>query len=122
MDPHRDEEEGGAREAPPGVFCRRRRVQPMSPAEASLLQLLQERSFRRGTFRLASGGQSDYYIDGKMTEIYSEAAPLIGDVLYDRTSKLGVDAIGGLEAGAIPLTTAAVISYHLHGRRMEGFW
>jgi orotate phosphoribosyltransferase len=27
-----------------------------------------------------------------------------------------------LEIGAVPLTTAAVISYHLHGRTMEGFW
>src|SRR5438034_7999490 len=29
---------------------------------------------------------------------------------------------GGLEVGAVPLTTAAVISYHLHGRAMDGFW
>src|SRR5205823_288671 len=24
--------------------------------------------------------------------------------------------------GAVPLTTAAVIAYQLHGRRLEGFW
>jgi orotate phosphoribosyltransferase len=35
---------------------------------------------------------------------------------------LGLDAIGGLETGAIPLTTAAVVSYDRHGREMEGFW
>ena len=94
----------------------------MSPAETQLLQLFKERSFKRGTFRLASGGVSDYYIDGKMTEVFSEAAYLIGEALYGRTHALGIDAIGGLEVGAVPLTTAAVISYHLHGRRMEGFW
>jgi orotate phosphoribosyltransferase len=87
-----------------------------------LLQLFKDRSFTRGTFRLVSGGVSDYYIDGKMTEVFSEAAYLIGEVLYDRTQALGIDAIGGLEVGAVPLTTAAVISYHLHGRRVEGFW
>jgi orotate phosphoribosyltransferase len=27
-----------------------------------------------------------------------------------------------LEVGAVPLTTATVISYHAHGRSMEGFW
>jgi orotate phosphoribosyltransferase len=94
----------------------------MSAAETQLLQLLKDRSFQRGTFRLASGGVSDYYIDGKMTEVFSEAAHLIGEILYQRTEGLDIDAIGGLEVGAVPLTTAAVISYHLHGRRMEGFW
>jgi orotate phosphoribosyltransferase len=94
----------------------------MSAAETALLQLLKDRSFKRGTFHLASGGVSDYYIDGKMSEVYSEAAALIGQILYERTKDLRIDAIGGLEAGAIPLTTAAVMTYHQHGARMEGFW
>ncbi len=94
----------------------------MSPAEARLLDLLKERSFRRGSFRLASGDASDYFIDGKMTQVFSEAAYLIGEVLYEHTKDLTIDAIGGLEVGAVPLTTAAVISYHLHRRTMEGFW
>jgi orotate phosphoribosyltransferase len=94
----------------------------MSETEARVLQLLKERSFKLGTFQLASGGTSDYYIDGKMTEVYSEGAHLIGEVLYERTRGLEFDAIGGLEVGAVPLATAAVISYHRHGRRLEGFW
>ncbi len=95
----------------------------MSPAEARLLDLLKERSFPPRSFRLASGDPSDYFIDGKMTQVFSEAAYLIGEVLYEHTKDLAIDAIGGLEVGAVPLTTAAVISYHLHGRRtMEGFW
>ena len=94
----------------------------MSPAETQLLQILTERSFQRGTFRLASGGVSDYYIDGRMSAVFSEAAYLIGEVIYERTKDLDIDAIGGMEVGAVPLTTAAVISYHLHGRKMEGFW
>jgi orotate phosphoribosyltransferase len=94
----------------------------MSDAETKLLQLLKERSFRRGTFRLASGSVSDYYIDGRMTAVFSEAVPLIGEVLYERTKDLNIDAVGGLEVGAVPLTVAAAFSYHLHGRTMEGFW
>ncbi len=94
----------------------------MSQAEKELLQLLKERSFQRGTFRLASGDTSDYYIDGKMAEVCSRGACLIGEVLYEHTKELGIDALGGLEVGAVPLTTAAVISYHHHGREMEGFW
>jgi orotate phosphoribosyltransferase len=94
----------------------------MSPAEQQLLQLLKERSFKTGTFRLSSGGTSTYYIDGKMSEVHSRGAYLIGEVLYEHSRDLNLDALGGLELGAVPLTTAAVIAYHHHGREMEGFW
>src|SRR3954470_24011379 len=94
----------------------------MTEAEERLLELLKERSFRLGTFKLASGDTSSYYIDGRMTEVFSRGAHLIGEVIYERTKDLGIDAIGGLAVGAVPLTTAAVISYHLHGQEMEGFW
>src|SRR5438270_927882 len=94
----------------------------MSDAEQQLLQVIKERAFRRGTFRLASGGTSDYYIDGKMIAVYSEAVPLIGKVIYEHTCDLDIDAIGGLEVGAVPITAAAVFAYHLNGREMEGFW
>jgi orotate phosphoribosyltransferase len=94
----------------------------MSEAEKQLLQLLKERAFQVGTFRLSSGGTSTYYIDGKMVEVFSRSARLIGEVLYERTQDLALDAIGGLEVGAVPLTAAAVIAYDLHGRSMEGFW
>jgi orotate phosphoribosyltransferase len=94
----------------------------MTPAETQLFQLLKERSFKRGSFSLASGGVSDYYIDGKMTEVFSRGTRLIGEVLYERTKDLNIDAIGGIEVGAVPLTAAAVFCYDLRGRPMEGFW
>jgi orotate phosphoribosyltransferase len=98
----------------------------MSEAEKHLLLLIKERAFRMAPagqpFRLASGGTSDYYIDGKMIEVHSRGAALIGEVIYERTQGLDCGAIGGLEVGAVPLTTAAVLSYQLHGREMEGFW
>jgi orotate phosphoribosyltransferase len=94
----------------------------MSDPEQQLLQLLKARSFQLGDFVLASGDRSNYYIDARLTAVYSEAAYLIGEILFDHTKDLNVDAIGGLEVGAVPLTTAAVISYHHHGRKMEGFW
>src|SRR5579862_9003025 len=94
----------------------------MTAAENQLLNLLKERSFKRGSFKLASGGTSDYYIDIRMSAASSEGASLIGEVIYERTQDLGIYAIGGLEVGAVPLTAAAVITYHLHGKKMEGFW
>lgn len=97
----------------------------MSDTE-QLLELLKQRSFRRAEpgqpFRLASGETSEYFIDGKMTAVSSEGARLIGRVLYDRLKTARIDAIGGLQVGAIPLTTAAVISFADHGQPIEGFW
>ncbi len=98
----------------------------MTDAETRLLELLTERSFRRAapgeSFTLASGETSEYFIDGKMTMVSSEGAALIGDALYEWTKDLNIDAIGGLQVGAVPLATAAAISYHRHGRPIEGFW
>ncbi|HEX3151913.1 MAG TPA: orotate phosphoribosyltransferase [Gemmataceae bacterium] len=94
----------------------------MTDAETQLLNLLKQRSFREGSFRLASGVMSTYYIDGRMSAVYSAGAALIGQVLFERTKNLNVNAIGGLAVGAVPLTTAAVIAYHLNQRQLEGFW
>ena len=94
----------------------------MSEIETQLLQLLKQRSFALGTFRLASGDTSSYYIDARTSEVFSAGAHLIGEVLYEHSKDVGLDAMGGPEVGAVPLATAAVISYHLHGRAMEGFW
>jgi orotate phosphoribosyltransferase len=94
----------------------------MTEHEKQLLELLTQRSFKRGTFKLASGGTSTYYIDGKMTEVCPEGAYLIGEVIYEHTKDLAIDAIGGLEVGAVPLTAAAMVSYYHHKKNVEGFW
>ncbi len=90
-------------------------------AKARLLALIKERALIFRTVTLSSGQTSDYYIDGKMVLMGSESAALIGEILYDMTKDLRLDAIGGPEIGAIPMATAAVLRYHQAGRRMEGF-
>ena len=94
----------------------------MTANESQLLEILRERSFKRGTFTLASGNTSDHYIDGKMSLVFSASARLIGEVLYERTANLEIEAIGGLEVGAVPMATAAVIAYDERGQTMKGFW
>jgi orotate phosphoribosyltransferase len=94
----------------------------MTDAERQLLDLLKRRSFKLGSFTLASGATSTYYIDGKMSEVCSEGAFLIGRVLYEHTKDLQFEALGGLEVGAVPLTAATAVHYHINGRALEGFW
>lgn len=87
-----------------------------------LLDLLRDRSFLQADVVLASGETSDYYIDGKMTELHPEGAFLIGEAIYERVQDLDFDAIGGLAIGAVPLTISFVINCHLKGKsNIEGF-
>ena len=46
----------------------------MTDAERDLLQLLADRSFKKGEFKLASGATSTYYIDGRMSAVFSKGA------------------------------------------------
>jgi orotate phosphoribosyltransferase len=87
-----------------------------------LLELYKSRAVSFGKFTLASGKESTYYINSKKVLFNAEAVWLLGDVLWDMTNDLEIQAIGGLEVGAIPMATAASLHYHMHGRALEGFF
>ena len=79
----------------------------MSETEAQLRRLLKERSFRHGTFRLASGGTSDYYIDCRTTTLHAEGGRLTGHAILELLEQNGIqaDAVGGLTLGADPIVS-----------------
>src|SRR5262245_48215816 len=82
---------------------------PMSPASRQrLLELFRARAFAFGRFTLASGKESTYYVNSKKALFNSEAAALLGEAMYALTQDLDVQAVGGLEVGALPLATACV--------------
>ena len=74
-----------------------------------LLHILKQNSVCRGQFILASGAQSDLYIDAKQTTQDPMGAILIGrlgwEIVKQATNELSVrvDAIGGLTMGADPI-------------------
>src|SRR5919201_6590257 len=76
-----------------------------------LTALLAERSSRKGHFVLASGGESHFYIDARLTTMSPDGLVLIGRLGLSILKESGwqVDAIGGLTLGADPLAYA--ISY-----------
>jgi orotate phosphoribosyltransferase len=78
---------------------------------SGLITLLAERSAKRGRFKLASGKESDFYIDARLTTMSPEGLALIGPLALSALRKTGwaVDAIGGLTLGADPISYA--ISY-----------
>jgi orotate phosphoribosyltransferase len=78
---------------------------------STLIALLAERSAKRGQFTLASGKQSTFYIDARLTTMSPEGLSIIGPLALSVLRQTGwsVDAIGGLTLGADPISYA--ISY-----------
>lgn len=78
----------------------------------NLKNMLLEKSVRRGTFTLASGQQSDLYIDCRMTSLDPFGANLIGQLGWHAVrSKIHslhhpIHAIGGMTMGADPIALA----------------
>jgi orotate phosphoribosyltransferase len=93
-----------------------------SKSRLQLLELFKARAISFGKFQLASGKESTYYINSKKVLFNAEAVWLLGDILWELTKDLNIQAIGGLEVGAIPMATAASLHYHMHGRPLEGFF
>jgi orotate phosphoribosyltransferase len=87
-----------------------------------LLAVFKERAFSFGKFTLASGKESTYYVNSKKAIFQSEVVSLLGDVLFDVTKDMRIDAAGGLEVGAIPMAATLAQAYHRHGRHLEGFF
>ena len=93
----------------------------MSIAEdrARLLALLRDLSFERRKVVLASGKESDFYIDCKRTALTAEGHVLVGRCLFDRVRRVKplVRAVGGLTLGADPLASAIALTSFLEYER-----
>ncbi|NOY45790.1 MAG: orotate phosphoribosyltransferase [Deltaproteobacteria bacterium] len=87
-----------------------------------LLSLVREKSYERRRVVLASGRESDFYVDGKQTALHPRGAYLIGRLFFDRLRGFGeVEGVGGMTLGADPLATATSLVSQLEGRPVPAF-
>ena len=88
-----------------------------------LVALLKREALRIGTFTLASGRSSHYYIDGRKVTLSAEGASLIGRGMLDLLAPYpDVAAVGGLTMGADPIVGATLAMAPAHGREhLKGF-
>jgi orotate phosphoribosyltransferase len=88
-----------------------------------LLRLLVERSLSLGSFTLASGATSSYYIDARRTTMSAEGQALVGRVAFEtiRGAGLDVEWIGGLTMGADPISYAIAHRSWLEGHPLNAF-
>ncbi|HSL69480.1 MAG TPA: orotate phosphoribosyltransferase [Longimicrobiales bacterium] len=88
-----------------------------------LLELLAERSLRRGDFVLASGKRSPSYIDARLTTMSGTGQQLIGELGWAALTEAGWKprAIGGLTLGADPVAYAIAHVSARHGQELDAF-
>jgi orotate phosphoribosyltransferase len=93
-----------------------------TPSRGRLLELYKARAVSFGRFTLASGKESTFYIDSKKAIFNSEILSLLADELWEKTKDLNIQAMGGLEVGAIPMACAAAVRFHAEGKTLESFF
>src|SRR4051794_2326223 len=89
---------------------------------AELFELIRTRSFGRGRILLASGRESDYYIDMRPTTVHPAGATCVGELICDALEGMNVDFVGGLEMGAVPVATSVAIASHRRGGNLQAFF
>ncbi len=87
-----------------------------------LREILLEKSVERRAVRLASGRESDFYVDCKQTSLHPEGALLLGKLFWEKLAQGdAVSAIGGPALGACPLVTAVSVESMRAGRPIPAF-
>ena len=78
-----------------------------------LISIIKKRSFSVGKeIKLASGRSSSFYFNMKPTMMDPEGAWLISELILNAIDGMGVEFVGGLEMGAVPIASSvAAISY-----------
>jgi len=85
-----------------------------------LVSLLRERSVQRRKVVLASGRESDFYVDARQTTLHAEGAALIAELLLERLLP-EVEGLGGPVTGADPIAGAVAALSWSRGRPVHGF-
>ncbi|HET8540559.1 MAG TPA: orotate phosphoribosyltransferase [Anaeromyxobacter sp.] len=88
-----------------------------------LLELLRTLSFERRRVVLASGKESDFYVDCKRTALTAEGHVLVGRLLFEKVRAIRplVRGVGGLTLGADPIASAIALTSFLAGEAVDAF-
>ena len=88
-----------------------------------LLALLRERAFERRRVVLASGKESDWFVDCKQAVLTAEGHALAGAAMLDRALEIGTpDAVAGVELGGCPLASSVALLSFQRGRPLDAVY
>lgn len=95
----------------------------MQASRNRLIELLTNLSFERKSVVLASGRQSDFFIDCKQVSLTAEGHALLGELLFDALKKLPpAQAVAGVALGGCPLVSAVSLISFQKGHPLPGFY
>jgi orotate phosphoribosyltransferase len=89
-----------------------------------LMEIILAKSFQYSeepTFKLVSGGVSNFYFNCKPTMLDPEGKELIGRLIFSTIRDLQVAGIGGLELGSVPISSAVSLISQLEGQPIKEF-
>lgn len=95
--------------------------------KARLSALVKDLAVIHEKVTLASGRESDFYVDMRRATLHHEAAPLIGHVMLDLLEEAGFApgedyvAVGGLTMGADPVAAAMLHAAASRGLNLDAF-
>ena len=96
------------------------RVTRMSDRDALLAQI-RTKAVVHGRVTLSSGTEADHYVDLRRITLDAQAAPLVGRVMLELTSRWEYDAVGGLTLGADPVAVAMMHAAAAQDRQVDAF-
>ena len=87
-------------------------------ARRSLLERLAQEAYRRGQFTLASGRESEHYVNCKPVSLSGSGLALISSGMLDHVDAQAV-AVAGLTLGADPLVSGVAMAAALVDRSLD---
>jgi orotate phosphoribosyltransferase len=84
--------------------------------------MIKEKSFIKGDFILSSGKTANFFFDLKPVMLDPKGINLIADAILEKIKFNKIDAIGGMEIGAIPLSIAVSLKSNLTNNPMLSFF
>jgi orotate phosphoribosyltransferase len=92
-------------------------------ARARLLELLRTRSYERKRVVLASGRESDFFIDCKQVVLSAEGHALAGALMLEALAGLPAHvAVAGVELGGCPLASAVALLSFQRGAPLDAVY
>jgi orotate phosphoribosyltransferase len=88
-----------------------------------LVELLRELSFERKRVTLASGRESDFFIDCKQAVLTAEGHALVGELMFEALAGLPqCAAVAGVELGGCPLASAVSLVSFIRGLPLSALY
>jgi len=89
--------------------------------KSRLLEIIKEKALKIGKFVLASGKESNYYLDERVVTLSSEGAYLTAKVMLDMLKDIDIDSAGGPTLAADPIAGAIAAISYAEGKPLDSF-